>query len=451
MIRPPHRVLTAAAIVLSAVAFALALPGHAVALSTVGHPLAFSWWTLPQNFSSHGGQIDGLYYFIFALTTVTFFLVQITLVVFLVKYRYNPEKKKARFIHGNSRLELIWTIIPAIIMLSLALASKSVWDNYRYSPALDDPASAHVLIIARQFNWNAIYAGPDNTLGQYLVFPKPTDLAWPADAGGKPVKFAGVTGPAFLPHEDAVRAINQYTAQGKTDPQNNEFGKVFDPKASAAGADDIFNNPAGLLELPVNRFTVLEITSMDVIHDFYLPNFRVNVYAVPGSRVKVALKPTKTSREMEAASKKFYNVDDLPGLIAAPATKDLILDIGDSDSPGDDTNKDKTGGSFRYFVTAGTRKTTIIRDQKGLSPDTVDKIVAQLKAAGIKQVKGHVPYYWEIVCAQLCGGLHTTMEGKIFVLDQDEWSAKYEKKATAANSASDLTASAAAVDGNAAN
>jgi hypothetical protein len=154
---------------------------------------------------------------------------------------------------------------------------------------------------------------------------------------------------------------------------------------------------------------------------------------------------------MEAASKKFYNVDDLPGLIAAPATKDLILDIGDSDSPGDDTNKDKTGGSFRYFVTAGTRKTTIIRDQKGLSPDTVDKIVAQLKAAGIKQVKGHVPYYWEIVCAQLCGGLHTTMEGKIFVLDQDEWSAKYEKKATAANSASDLTASAAAVDGNAAN
>jgi heme/copper-type cytochrome/quinol oxidase subunit 2 len=279
VIRPPHRVLTAAAIVLSAVAFALALPGHAVALSTVGHPLAFSWWTLPQNFSSHGGQIDGLYYFIFALTTVTFFLVQITLVVFLVKYRYNPEKKKARFIHGNSRLELIWTIIPAIIMLSLALASKSVWDNYRYSPALDDPASAHVLIIARQFNWNAIYAGPDNTLGQYLVFPKPTDLAWPADAGGKPVKFAGVTGPAFLPHEDAVRAINQYTAQGKTDPQNNEFGKVFDPKASAAGADDIFNNPAGLLELPVNRFTVLEITSMDVIHDFYLPNFRVNVRA----------------------------------------------------------------------------------------------------------------------------------------------------------------------------
>jgi heme/copper-type cytochrome/quinol oxidase subunit 2 len=435
VIRPPHRALTAASVALTAVTLLLASFGHS-ASPAGGIPLAWSWWTLPENFSVHGTGIDKLYYFIFWLTTVTFFFVQIVLVIFLIQYRYKPETKKARFIHGNSRLELIWTIIPAIIMLSLALASKSVWDNYRYSPDLDNPNAAHILIIARQFNWNAIYAGPDGKLGQYLVFPKPTDIAWPVDSKGNAVKFAGVPGPAFLKYADAMDAINKYTARGNTASDNNEFGKVFDPKnpdgSPNPGNDDIINNPAGLLELPVNRPTVLDITSMDVIHDFYLPNFRVNVYAVPGQRVSVALTPTKTSKEMEAASKKLYNVDDLPSLIASPATKDLVLDIADSDSPGDATNKDLNRGTYRYFVTKGTTKTTIIRDQKGISADNVDAITAQLKAAGLTQIKAHLPYYWEIVCAQLCGNLHTTMEGKIYVLDQAEWSAKYEGKTAAA-------------------
>lgn len=453
MIRPPHRALTAAAVALSAVTLALACFGHTASLSG-GVPLAWSWWTLPQNFSEHGKGIDRLYYFIFWLTTVTFFLVQITLVVFMIKYRYRPETKKARFIHGNSRLEMVWTIIPAIIMLSLALVSKVYWDNYRYSLDLDNPNAAHILIIARQFNWNVVYAGPDEKLGQYLVFPKPTDIAWPVDGKGNPVKFAGVPGPAFLPYAQAMDAINKYTARGNTAPDNNEFGKVFDPKNADGtpnpGADDIVV-PGGVLELPVNRPTVLDITSMDVIHDFYLPNFRVNIYAVPGQRVKIALTPTMTSKAMEAASEKLYNVDDLPDIINNPNTKNLILDIADADSPGDETNKDLNRGSYRYFVAKGATKTTIIRDQKGFTTDNVQTITAQLKAAGITQVKAHVPYYWEIVCAQLCGNLHTTMEGKIFVLDAAEWSAKYEGKTAAAAAPASNTASAVTVNDNASN
>ena len=415
---------------------ALAAPTRAATIS----PLAWSWWELPENLSKHGGDIDALYHGIFWLTTVVFIATELVLVIFLVRYRANPNRKKARFTHGNKRLEMIWTLIPAVIMLSLGLISKGVWDEYRYSPDLDNPNAAHVLIVARQFNWTSIYSGPDEKLGQYLVFPKPGDPAWPSDAKGNPVilmdeKNHPIPGPAYLPHDQALAAIRNYTqtANNVVSPTGpNEFGKVFhDPD----GADDIIG-PINLLELPVNRPTVLEITSMDVIHDFYLPNFRVNVYAVPGTRVKVALTPTMTSKDKEKPTRHTYNLSEIPDLLSKRATKELTIDI-DENSPGDAKVKDKDARGWRYFTTAANgRKATVIRDGSPFPSDPSDPTVTQavvdkLKGLGLTEVATHIPGYWEIVCAQLCGNNHTTMEGKIYVLDQAEWSAKYEAKATA--------------------
>ena len=168
-----------------------------------------TWW-LPPNHSAHGAAIDTLFDWIFWITAITFVLVEAALVFFLVKYRYRPGTK-AHFTHGNKRLEFIWTIIPAAIFAVLAIVSKFVWDNYRYSPTMTDPNRAIVLVIGQQFKWNVIYPGPDKKLGRYLMYPEPTDLAWPNPAGDdKPYTFAGVRGPAFLPYDKALTAIDQY-------------------------------------------------------------------------------------------------------------------------------------------------------------------------------------------------------------------------------------------------
>jgi len=400
--------------------------------------LAFGsdWW-LPTNFSVHGAAIDRIFYWILGITGVVFLAVEGALLWFLVRYRQRRSAMKAQFTHGNNRLELLWTIVPALILLALAMGSKKVWDDYRYSSALSDPSAAHVLVIAQQFNWNFIYAGPDRKLGKYLVWPRPTDRLWPLDANGRPVVFAGVPGPASLPHERALAAINDYLAPTHTLlPTDNPMGKVFDPSEDPAGIDDSPEVSEGVLELPVNRPTVLEITSKDVIHDFYLPNFRINVYALPGSVVKVALTPTVTSKSMETSQ--TIDVDSMPAFMADGHHRDFIFDINPH-APGEqgrNLGKDRFG--WRYFDPA--TKATILRDGKGFpelqqngalvtDPDGVSRIVSQLRSAGVTRVRGHVPFYWEIVCAQLCGNGHSNMEGKLYVLDQNEWSAKHERPA----------------------
>lgn len=400
--------------------------------------LAFGrdWW-LPQNFSVHGTAIDRIFYWILGITGFILVAVEATLLAFLLRYRRRKDTIKAQFIHGNNRLELLWTIVPAVILLALALWSKKVWDNYRYSSALDDPNAAHVLVIAQQFNWNFIYAGPDRKLGKYLVWPRPTDRLWPLDEQGRPVTFAGAAGPASLSRERATSAIDQYLLPTHTlSPSDNPMGKVFDPVEDPDGADDSPDVSEGVLELPVNRPTVLEITSKDVIHDFYLPNFRINVYALPGSIVKVALTPTVTSKSMETLQ--TLDVNDLPVFMADSHHREFAFDI-DEHAPGilgRNLSKDHFG--WRYFDPA--TKATIIRDGKGFpemqqngalvtDPDAVSRIVGELQSAGITRVRGHLPFYWEIVCAHLCGNGHSNMEGKLYVLDQKEWSAKHEKPA----------------------
>jgi len=112
---------------------------------------------LPENIASYGGKIDSLFYLIFWITTIVFFLVQGALIVFLVKYRSRPGKK-AEYTHGNSRLEIIWTTVPSVICVVLALMSRATWDEIR---AEMPPGDVFVQVTAKQFNWDFTYPGPD--------------------------------------------------------------------------------------------------------------------------------------------------------------------------------------------------------------------------------------------------------------------------------------------------
>ena len=179
-----------------AVAFAVVL----LTLAAFGPPAMagdlhggyWDWW-LPPDRSKHGHGIDTLFNVTFWITMVTFVAVEIVLVVFLIKYRHRPDKKKAVFTHGNTRLEMWWTITPALVLAGLAIANKGVWDRLRFNPEGKNPDKATILVIGQQFKWNVVYPGKDNKLGRYLMFPKPTDARWPQG-----IKFAGVAGPARL-------------------------------------------------------------------------------------------------------------------------------------------------------------------------------------------------------------------------------------------------------------
>ncbi|HEY7087473.1 MAG TPA: cytochrome c oxidase subunit II [Tepidisphaeraceae bacterium] len=373
------------------------------------------WW-LPPDRSTHGPAIDSLFLWIFWITMIAFVLVELVMVIFLIRYRSRPERKKAHFTHGNPRLEMAWTIAPAIILAALALGSKKVWDNYRYSPYGDDPNRATILAIGEQFKWNFIYPGPDGKLGRYLLFPKPYDPKWPVGPDGKSPEFDGVPGPASLPYKEAVASINKYIAQ------ENPLGKDFsDPDGKD---DDFVKEPGRELTLPANRPIEVQLSSKDVIHDFFLPNFRVKLDAVPGMRGRLYFTAKMTSAERVSAAAKNVSLDQLQQLLAGPDGGNYVIII-DEKSPGTDQNKTKDSRGWRY-VNPATPRTSIIRDGGSFGEaDRQKQIIDALKAAGVTDV--HVSSdsgKWELVCEELCGQGHNTMTSVITILSNDE----YDKK-----------------------
>ena len=366
-------------------------------------PLA-SNWGLPPLHSQHGGDIDGLFGWIFWITLAAFALVEVALIVFLIGYRSRPGRR-ATFTHGNRRLEVAWTLAPVLVFAGLALASKRVWDDYRQSPAARDPARATILVIAQQFQWNFVYPGPDGVLGRYLRFPRPTDPSWP---GG--TKFAGTDGPADLSHDKAVDAINRYIAL------ENPLGKDLDDPAGKD--DDWAPQPGRPLYVPADRPVEVRLASVDVIHSFYLPEHRVKLDAVPGMTGRVVFTATTSSRAREDATLREYALAELVAALADPANRTLTVRITET-SPGATQFKQGRTQFWRY---TDAERRTILRDGNRFGPDAV----AKLRAAGIERVSAYRAGEWEIACAELCGLGHSRMRGTMVVLDQAEYATRFE-------------------------
>lgn len=210
----------------------------------------FFWYSIKEfdNYqlpiaSEHGVTTDQLFWWTTAITGVVFIITQILLFYFPYKYQYS-EKRKALFYPENIKLELLWTVIPAIVLTGLVLYGLLVWNDV-VKPA---PKDAEVVeVMAYQFAWKARYPGKDKELGQY--------------------DFRLI---------DAV----------------NEFGLDFTDRSSF---DDFIPRE---LYLPKGRPVEIKIRARDVLHSFYLPHFRVKMDAVPGMPTRFGFTPTKTTEEM---------------------------------------------------------------------------------------------------------------------------------------------------------
>jgi cytochrome c oxidase subunit 2 len=171
-----------------------------------------SWMRLPEQASTYAPEIDNMFHLIMWITGVIFVIVELLLVFFLWRYRHR-EGRVATYTHGNNRLEVIWTIVPALICVMLALLSRRIWEQIKENMPHD---ALEVHVTGEQFAWNFRYPGPD----------------------------------------------------GKFDT-----------------ADDILT--LNQLHFPVGKPVIVTLTSKDVIHSFYLPEFRVKQDAVPGMRTRI--------------------------------------------------------------------------------------------------------------------------------------------------------------------
>ena len=120
-------------------------------------------WILPSGASTFAGDIDFLYYLILVITGIAFVVVEVGLIVFLIKYRARPGRK-AEYIEGSTKAEIIWTAVPAVTLVVIGLMSGGVWNTIKGRNSVPADAIPYGLH-AQQFEWNITYRGPDGQLG----------------------------------------------------------------------------------------------------------------------------------------------------------------------------------------------------------------------------------------------------------------------------------------------
>lgn len=148
-----------------------------------------------------GARIDDLFHMILIVTTVVFVLTQAALgyVIWTGAQRTDPGvTTRAWFTHGSHNLEVIWSIVPAAILLYIALYQMDVWAEFRMRPYFPTEQMGAALeqlgldgegegegqdrvlaeVTARQFEWRIRYPGFDaeGNLLPLMPDPQPTDL-----------------------------------------------------------------------------------------------------------------------------------------------------------------------------------------------------------------------------------------------------------------------------------
>lgn len=217
--------------------------GFAILIYSIAACFIYGPTTLPKPASEQGVWIDNLLKITLVLTAIVFVVTQTLLFWFVYKYHYR-KGRKAYFFADNNKLEVAWTIVPAIVLTFLIGFGIQKWFKI-FSPA---PKDAIVIeATGKQYAWTLRYAGADHELGKRdfsLVNP------------------------------------------------DNELGINWN---DAASHDDFI---ADELVLPVNKPVSISIGALDVIHNFWLPHFRLMMSAVPGVPTHLWFRPTVTTEEM---------------------------------------------------------------------------------------------------------------------------------------------------------
>lgn len=203
-------------------------------------------WAWREAATEHGKEIDQMFIITLAITTFVMVVTHIVLLSFTYVYRMRA-KRTAYYYPHNDSIERIWTIVPAIVLTVLVLFGFFTWRSITNVPEELQKSAIQVEVLGEQFQWHVRYPGADGIIGK-----------------------------------------RNYKMTSPT----NGYGIDFNDKNSW---DDIRGED---IVIPVNKSVRFHIISKDIIHSFYIPDFRVQVNAVPGMTNYFQFTPTVTTEEM---------------------------------------------------------------------------------------------------------------------------------------------------------
>lgn len=203
-------------------------------------------WAWRDASTLHGQEIDRMFMITLAITTFVLVITHVVLLTFTYIYRARA-KRQAYYYPHNDTIEKIWTVVPAVVLTVLVLFGFFTWRSITNVPEELQKSAIQVEVLAEQFAWSIRYPGADGEIGK-----------------------------------------RNYKLTTPTNP----YGIDFNDKASW---DDLQTQD---IVIPVNKPVRFHVISKDIIHSFFIPDFRVQINAVPGMTNYFQFTPTVTTEEM---------------------------------------------------------------------------------------------------------------------------------------------------------
>jgi cytochrome c oxidase subunit 2 len=215
---------------------------------------------LPIAASREAELVDGLFNAMMAVSIGLFLLVQGALVIALFKFRRRPgDLTDGPHTHGNIPLEVLWTIIPTVIVFLISVYS---FDVYRQLGGFDPNAAQDPRVV------------------QVAMLP--------GEDGSAPLMEGSSS---KQPHHQMALGIGAFPEdEGKpadlvVDVMGMQYAWIFTyPAAGITSAE---------LHVPVDQEVQLNVKAQDVIHAFWLPEFRIKQDAIPGQPSELRFKPRR--------------------------------------------------------------------------------------------------------------------------------------------------------------
>jgi cytochrome c oxidase subunit II len=258
--------------------------------------------------SVEGKETDWLLNLNFVIVIMIFFFTNFLLFFFTFKYVRKPGVKAFYYPHNN-KLEMIWTVVPAIVLAVIIILGLQTWNDL---VAPTGKEAIRVELFSKQFDWTARYAGQDNTLGKYdyklttdnnelaLLTSNTIDSALNNMLNGsngisriqkllnnRDTIFNDSTSNAL--RADLSRKERLYRLLAQMKANHNK-------KLDASAWDDIIQKDT--LVLCKGQQYEISLRAKDVIHSAFFTHMRAQMNAVPGMPTRLKFTPSMTTEEM---------------------------------------------------------------------------------------------------------------------------------------------------------
>jgi len=177
---------------------------------------------LPERGSTYALNVDTAFWIIFYLSLIFFVIINVALIVFIIKYRRKPEDDEPGApISHNTKLEIIWTIIPTILLFVI------FWFGYKAYAKVKWPDKKPILeirITARQWGWTAEY--PD---GKKIITGTINDEKSITEKDFQPIIFvpAGEVVQLILTSTDVIHSFYVPAFRAKYDAIPGRYTKIW--------------------------------------------------------------------------------------------------------------------------------------------------------------------------------------------------------------------------------